>query len=58
MVAAMLFVERTGCSWRALPSRFGPWGGVYDRYRRWRKDGLWPQILAAIDQPHALRAAA
>ena len=58
MVAAMLFVERTGCSWRALPGRFGPWGGVYDRYRRWRTDGLWARILAAIDQPDARRSAA
>ena len=58
MVAAMLFAERTGCSWRALPGLFGPWGSVYGRYRRWSKDGLWPQILAAIDQPDALPAAA
>lgn len=53
----MLWVERTGCSWRALPSRFGPWGGVYGRYRRWRKDGLWARIRAALDQPDAQPAA-
>ena len=58
MVAAMLWVERTGCSWRALPDRFGPWGGVYGRYRRWRNAGLWARILDLLDQPEALPAAA
>jgi transposase len=51
MVAAMLWVERTGCSWRALPERFGPWQSVYSRYQRWRRAGLWTQILAVLAQP-------
>lgn len=51
MVAAMRWVERTGCSWRTLPSHFGPWGGVYARYQRWRKTGLWDQIRAALNEP-------
>jgi hypothetical protein len=50
MVAAMLWIERTGCSWRALPSHFGPWQGVYSRYQRWRNAGLWAQILHVLDQ--------
>jgi transposase len=58
MVAAMLWVERTGCSWRALPDHFGPWPGVYSRYQRWRKAGMWTQILAVLDQPDAQLAAA
>jgi len=58
VVAAMLWVERTGCSWRALPGHFGPWQGAYRRYRRWRAAGLWPRILAALDQPDAPPAAA
>ncbi len=49
MVAAMVWVERTGCSWRALPDRFGPWQDVYSRYYRWRKAGLWARILQTLD---------
>lgn len=56
MVAAMLWIERTGCSWRALPSHFGPWGGVYNRYQCWRRSGLWAQILQVLDQPEAAAA--
>lgn len=58
MVAAILWVERTGCSWRTLPDHFGPWHGVYSRYQRWRNAGLWPRILAVLDQPETQRAAA
>jgi hypothetical protein len=58
MVAAMLWVERTGCSWRALPSHFGPWQGVYARYQRWCKAGLWAQILDVVDHPEAQPTAA
>ena len=58
LVAAMLWVERTNCSWRTLPAHFGPWHGVYRRSQRWRKAGLWPRILAVLDQPEAQPAAA
>ena len=54
----MLWVERTGGSWRALPSHFGPWHGVYARYQRWRKAGLWARILDVLDQPEAQPVAA
>ena len=58
MVAAMLWVERTGCSWRRLPSHFGPWQSVYARHQCWRKTGLWTQILTALDQADAQLVAA
>jgi Putative transposase of IS4/5 family (DUF4096) len=50
MIEAMLWIERAGCSWRALPSHFGPWRDVYARYHRWRQDGLWLRIRQALDQ--------
>jgi transposase len=49
MVAAMLWVARTGCSWRRLPSHFGPRHTVYCRYQRWQTSGLWARIRAALD---------
>jgi hypothetical protein len=53
LIAAMLWVERTGCSWRALPSHFGSWHTVHNRYLRWRKSGLWAAIHAILDQADA-----
>jgi transposase len=29
VVDAILYVARTGCSWRHLPADFPPWAGVY-----------------------------
>lgn len=48
MVEGMVLVMRTGCSWRALPERFGPWQTVVSRYRRWCQEGLWARILPLL----------
>ncbi|GAA5154252.1 hypothetical protein GCM10023321_25760 [Pseudonocardia eucalypti] len=36
---AILYVERTGCSWRLLPDSFPPWPTVYWHWARWRDRG-------------------
>lgn len=48
MFAAMFYVLRTGIPWRDLPERFGPWGSVYTRFRRWCATGLFACLLAAV----------
>lgn len=48
MVEGMLWVVRTGSSWRELPERFGPWSTVSSRYQRWLKEGLWARILQVL----------
>jgi transposase len=44
----MLWVARTGSSWRELPERFGPWSTVASRYQRWCKEGWWTQIVQVL----------
>ena len=44
IVNAILYVNRTGCQWRALPHDFPKWKTVYNVFWRWRKDGVWQQI--------------
>lgn len=59
MVEGILWVMQTGSPWRALPKRFGPWTTVAERYRRWRKEGVWERIrqaLLATDIPLASSA--
>jgi putative transposase of IS4/5 family DUF4096 len=51
IVEGMLWVVRTGSSWRELPERFGPWSTVSSRYQRWCKEGLWTQILQILLAP-------
>ena len=43
-----MFRLRTGCPWRDLPERFGPWQTVWKRHARFSKDGTWDQIMAAL----------
>ncbi len=39
------FRVRTGIPWRDLPAQYGPWGRVYDLFRRWQRDGIWHRIF-------------
>ena len=44
------YVVRTGCQWRALPHEYPPWQTVYWWFRRFRLDGTWEQLNAALRQ--------
>ena len=44
VVNAILYVVRTGCSWRQLPYEFPPWETVYYYYRRFLNDRTWRKI--------------
>jgi hypothetical protein len=50
ILSGMLWVARTGSSWRALPEQFGPWETVHGRYQRWRKAGIWERIVDTLCQ--------
>ncbi|MEU6456529.1 IS5 family transposase [Streptomyces sp. NPDC047065] len=39
---------RTGAPWRDVPERYGPWGRVYDLFRRWQRGGTWKRILTEL----------
>ncbi|MFE9469358.1 IS5 family transposase [Streptomyces virginiae] len=39
---------RTGAPWRDVPERYGPWGRVYDLFRRLQRNGTWQRILAEL----------
>jgi putative transposase len=45
---AIMYVNRTGCQWRALPHDFPKWKTVYTIYWRWRRDGIWQRIHEAL----------
>ena len=41
----MFWVLNSGAPWRDLPERYGQWQSIYDRYRRWTREGLFDRIL-------------
>ena len=44
----ILYVLRNGCTWRALPHDFPPWGTVWWYFRTWRQDGTWERVHEAL----------
>lgn len=38
----------TGCQWRKLPERFGPWQTVHKRHMLWSADGIWERLLQHV----------
>lgn len=38
----------TGCQWRKLPERFGPWQTVHSRHMLWSADGTWERLLQRV----------
>ena len=63
IIEAILYVDRTGCAWRYLPSDYPPWPTVYGYFAAWRDDGtlarlhdaLRAQVRAAAGGPRADR---
>jgi len=45
---ALLYVVKTGCQWRQLPSNFPPWQTVHQQFRAWRDDGTWEWVGKAL----------
>jgi putative transposase len=46
IINAILYLVRSGCSWRLLPHDFPPWRSLY-YFRRFRLDGTWERMHAA-----------
>jgi putative transposase len=44
VVDALLYRNRNGCGWRAIPHAFPRWRTVYNYYAAWRDDGTWEAV--------------
>ena len=48
MLDAILYRNRNGCTWRALPHDFPAWRTVYNYFHEWRDDGTWAALNDAL----------
>ncbi len=55
VIAAIGYLCRTGCQWRALPPHFPAWSAVYYYFRRWQQDGTWQRLNTALNQADRVR---
>lgn len=49
-VEGVLWIVRAGAPWRDLPSSFGNWNSVFQRFRRWAKSGVFERVFEALSQ--------
>jgi len=45
---AVLWRVRTGLPWRDLPSEFGNWNSIFQRFRRWVRAGVFERIFERL----------
>ena len=50
VLGGILWVARTGSSWREMPEEYGKWETAYRRRELWVKQGLWPRLLRALEE--------
>ena len=48
----IFWVLRSGAPWRDLPKNYGPYTTCYNRFVRWRRAGVWDQIMDALTAAH------
>jgi transposase len=48
----IFWVLRSGAPWRDLPENFGPYTTCYNRFVRWRRAGVWDQLMNALTAGH------
>jgi predicted ATPase/DNA-binding SARP family transcriptional activator/transposase len=51
VINGILWVLRTGAGWRDLPARYGAWHTCHNRFQRWQRQGIWDQIVQALQTP-------
>ncbi|MFD5656537.1 IS5 family transposase [Streptomyces hirsutus] len=48
LIDGIRFRVRTGVPWRDVSVEYGPWGRIYDLFRRWQRDGTWHRVLTRL----------
>jgi transposase len=48
VLEAVLLRVRAGLPWRDLPRDFGNWNGIFQRFRRWVKGGVFERIFERL----------
>lgn len=47
---AVFWRVRTGAPWRDLPSTFGNWNSVFQRFRRWARKGVFERLFNELSE--------
>jgi len=50
VINGIMYVVKTGCSWRSMPNDLPHWSTVYGYFNKWSKSGLWQMIHSFLVQ--------
>jgi transposase len=56
MVDAILYVVKSGCTWRMMPREFPHWRLVYYYFAKWQAQGVWQKLNDALRDRVRLKA--
>jgi len=48
LLNGMFWVLWSGSPWRDMPARYGPWQTVYDRFRKWQRNGTIDRVMKRL----------
>ena len=49
-IEGVMWIMRTGSSWRDLPECYGKWHSVYMRFNRWSHQGRWEKLFETLKE--------
>ena len=55
IINAIMYVIKSGCQWRMVPSEFPPWQTVYYHYNKWSKMDIWESIHNILNKQDRVR---
>ena len=47
---AVFWILRCDAPWRDLPTEFGKWNSIYQRFARWQVRGVWDKVFDVLAQ--------
>ncbi|MFM8449688.1 MAG: IS5 family transposase, partial [Haliscomenobacter sp.] len=56
VVNALLYMVRTGCQWRNLPSNYPHWRAVNYYFEKWKRDGTIQKMNDLLNQKERVRS--
>ena len=48
LLNGIFWILQTGAPWRDLPERLGRWQTVYQHFAKWRREGIFAEIVDAL----------
>jgi hypothetical protein len=48
VLGGIVWLMRSGRTWRDIPPEFGPWATLASRYRLWQQDGTWARVAHVL----------